>query len=93
MTYISGKITGLDLHVSRLNFEFAQIKLAPNKTIHPFEIKPLFGKSKWINHMISDVIILIKCDSIYFLSNWNNSRGARIEMFFAKLLKKKIYYE
>ena len=93
MIYISGKISGLDLDLARLNFEATQIKLAPGVTIHPFEIKPLFGTSNWLFHMIPDIWELLWCDSIYILSNYKDSKGARIELFIAKITGKEIYYE
>lgn len=93
MIYISGKISGLDIEVARLNFASAKIRLFPDIVINPMEIEPMFGLSNWYCHMFADVWELFRCDSIYMLTNWKESRGARIEHFIAKLFKINIYYE
>jgi hypothetical protein len=43
--------------------------------------------------MISDIWELCRCDSIYMLENWKDSKGARIELIIAKILFKNVYYE
>lgn len=93
MTYISGKISGLDIDVARLNFASAKMKLFPEVCVNPMEIEPMFGISIWLFHMFSDVWELWRCDSIYMMSNWRDSKGARIEYIIAKILRLNIYYE
>lgn len=93
MIYISGKISGLDLDVAKMNFESARMKLHPQICITPFEIEPMFGWSVWACHMFSDVWELCRCDAIYMMSNWEDSKGAKIELKIAKILRLKIYYE
>lgn len=39
------------------------------------------------------VFHLLGCSYVYMLNNWRESRGARIEHFFAKLTFKKIIYQ
>lgn len=43
--------------------------------------------------MLIDFAQIRKVDSLYMLNNWRESRGARAEERFARLLKKKIIYE
>jgi hypothetical protein len=64
--------------------------LQPPKVINPLNIKPFLGIKTWHGYMINDVRALLKCDSIYMMDNWNESRGARIEFAIALLTKKKI---
>lgn len=93
--YISGKIGGLEddaiILFFRAKWELIERHGKDNITvINPFDIKPLFGiKSYWF-FMITDIIALLKCDTVYFLNNWTDSRGAKIEMRFALMFKKRI---
>jgi hypothetical protein len=94
--YLSGKIGGLETFDSYLNFEIAKWALlakhrpANITVINPLDIKPLFGIKQYWFFMITDIIALLKCDTVYFLSNWTDSRGAKIEMRIALLFKKRI---
>ena len=62
--------------------------------INPLNIHPLFGIKRWFFHMVADIWVLItKADTIYMLNNYKQSKGAKTELFFAKLFNKKIEYE
>ncbi|KKN62176.1 hypothetical protein LCGC14_0514550 [marine sediment metagenome] len=43
--------------------------------------------------MSNDLEILSRCDAIYVLNNWEDSRGAKMELAVARKLKMEIYYE
>ena len=43
--------------------------------------------------MRDDISALMKCDAIYMLNDWGQSRGARIEYVIAKELGLEIIYE
>lgn len=91
--YISGKITGLPTHYYTQAFAQAETqvqKFYSKNIVSPLRIRPLFGIKRWEFYMVSDLIQLAKCDSVAFMQNWKDSRGARIEMLFAILLNKKI---
>jgi hypothetical protein len=93
--YLSGKISGLEPKRYKRNFAYAKMDvLFSNKdaiVYSPLEIKPLFGIKKYWFYMIADLYtLLFKCDTIYLLPNWKDSRGAKIELFFALLFNKKI---
>jgi hypothetical protein len=47
----------------------------------------------WTLHMIVDIINLACCSHVYFLRDWRDSRGAKIEYRFAKLFNKKILWQ
>jgi hypothetical protein len=49
---------------------------------------PLFGIKKWLFFMVSDLISLKKCDAIALQPNWEDSKGAFIEYFYAKFFLK-----
>ena len=56
--------------------------------INPLNIRPLFGIKKWPFHMIADLRELRKCDVIFVQDNWEDSKGAFIEVFLAKFVWK-----
>jgi hypothetical protein len=60
------------------------------KVVNPLNIKPFLGIKNWHCYMIPDIYNLLKCDAIYMMDNWSQSRGARIELAIALLTKKKI---
>ena len=91
--YISGQITGLEAPEALKNFNKAEnvLKLLGHRVVNPMKInKP--GDS-WKQCMITDIKALMDCDAIYMLSNWINSRGARIEFCIAKETDLSIMYE
>ncbi len=47
----------------------------------------------WKDFMRADIPFVLKADVIYMLSNWETSRGARIEHWLAKRHNKRIIYE
>jgi hypothetical protein len=95
--YISGKISGLDPIVYKRNFANAKSALLSQentktfRVFSPIDIRPVFGIKKYWFYMIADLYTLFfKCDTIYMLPNWKDSKGAKIELFFALLTFKKI---
>ena len=60
----------------------------PYKIINPLDIRPLFGIKKWLFFMIADLRELRKCDVIFVQDNWEDSKGAFIEVFMAKFVWK-----
>jgi hypothetical protein len=78
--YISGKITGLPIEEVEGNFYNAQNRLeeAGFKVVNPLN-NGLSINDKWEHHMKADIKLLMECNTIYLLSNWKDSRGARIE--------------
>ena len=94
-TYISGKITGLDINEAKGNFKEAErslkdIDLIP---INPMEIVPENKDFKWEDYMLADIKELFKCEAIYMLSNWKDSQGARIERAIAFEMNMTIFYQ
>jgi hypothetical protein len=102
--YVSGKISDKDPIKQQANIDlfyeevdklwWRTIGLQPSNIsniFNPCDITPLFGIKKYWFHIIADLYVLIfKCNSIYLLDNWKESRGAKIELFIALLLNKKI---
>lgn len=69
----------------------AQIGLF-TKAINPLKLPVLF--KNWYSRMVIDLFYLFfVADSIFMLTNWKESRGAKIEHKVAKFFNKSIYYE
>lgn len=93
--YLSGKISGLEddaiILFLRAKWELIEKHGSANiNVINPIDTKPLFGIKQYWFFMITDIIALLKCDAVYFLNNWTDSRGAKIEMRIALMFKKRI---
>lgn len=89
--YIAGKITGIE-NEAVLKFKRAETIL---KGMGYEPVNPLIENTTdtWENYMKLGISKLLTCDGIYMLSNWMNSKGAKIEHNLAEILKLKIIYE
>jgi hypothetical protein len=83
--YISGKITGYPK--AEKEFAEAEKKLtaAGLTAVNPFRFNHDHDES-WESYMRVCIIELCKCNTIYMLPNWKDSRGAKIEYKLAKKL-------
>ncbi len=91
--YISGAISGIRLEPAKHKFKLAEISLKEQgyEVVNPMEIND--DDTLWTECLIKDIQELMYCDAIYMLSDWINSRGARIEFCIAKEMGKKIMFE
>ena len=86
--FISGKVSGLDIDEAYSNFSKAETDLIRwgYDVVNPMKIcKPYWS---WLRCMIVCLWNLTWCEKIYLLDNWHESKGARIEYKYAKLLRK-----
>ena len=92
-TYVSGMITGLDMRDVSIAFESACgfLRSEGLRPLNPLDIAP--KGLTWKEYMQIDLRALRLCDSIYMMKGWHNSRGARIEHWFAKRIGLKVYYQ
>ena len=93
--YIAGKITGLDYNETFKKFERAEIALREQgfEPINPMK-KPSEQKDKsWSEYMCEDMHYLFGCDAIFLLSDWFDSKGARIEFAIARELELDILFD
>ena len=93
LTYVSGMITGLDMDDALASFNSACIFLRSEglSPLNPLDIAP--KGLTWKEYMQIDLRALCLCNSIYMMKGWENSRGARLEHWFAKRIGKTIYYQ
>ena len=92
--YISGQISGLTRP------EYVAYFLAAARLLNAQGydvVNPLFNgvdaTQPWQVHMKADIRLLIECDAIFMLSNWELSNGATLEREIAKGLGLRIEYE
>lgn len=88
--FISGKVSCIEYYVAYQNFSNAERKLSAQgyRVINPMKICK--KRWSWLRCMARCLWAIISCDKIYQLPNWQESRGARIEYKWAKLLRKRI---
>ncbi len=89
--YIAGKISGLDYEEAWNNFKAAEIALETlgHGSVNPMRENGLDGDGNehpWAEYMRRDIPHLLRCDGIYLLSNWKDSKGARLERHIAEEL-------
>ena len=81
--FISGKVSGTDLAMTKYKFQEAYYDIAAKygyqycDIINPTQLGLTF-KDSWIKCMVVSVWKLLKCRSIFMLTDWSKSRGARI---------------
>ena len=88
--FISGKISGEEYYVAYGKFANAERVLASMgyEVVNPMKICK--RDWSWVRCMIKCLWAIMWCDKIYQLPDWKESKGARIEYKWAKLLRKRI---
>ncbi len=92
--FISGKITGEPDWVNLFKGIADRLRLNGDIYITPIEIKRfvdnkfnLLGKSPFYkDYLIECLLNISRFDAIYFLSNWETSKGSKVEHEFAKAI-------
>lgn len=82
--YISGKITGLPVQEAIAKFRSAaeKIRRFGFEPVSPFD-NGLPLEADWAEHIGKDISLLLRCDAIYLLDDYEKSEGARIELCIA----------
>jgi hypothetical protein len=93
--YISGKITGLPINkvVEKFKWHSGILEMKGYLPVNPIDVSPFAEDKEWEDYMIDDIAALFKCDAIYMLKDWGQSKGARIEYQIAKELGLQILFE
>lgn len=92
--YISGKISGLPYQDVKEKFERVErlIQKIGLSCVNPLN-NGLSENHTWAEHMAIDIKLLLTCDAIILLNNWEDSMGARIEHYVAKEKGLAIWHE
>lgn len=98
--YISGCITNKDtlnpnevLHkIERFEKASQRLKGAGYTVVNPCNLPHMHNHS-WEAYLKEDLRAMLKCDAVYMLEGWKESKGAITEYEIAKLLKLEVLYE
>lgn len=85
--YISGKITGLKPSSAKNAFDVCDRKLTAQgyETVNPMAM--VYDPKKEYDQAMKECIsLLIDCDAIYLMSNWQSSKGAILEHMIASVI-------
>lgn len=87
--FISGKISGLEYYVAYGKFSNAERMLQQMgyATVNPMKLCK--KRWSWLRCMAKCLWAIMFCRKIHQLPNWQDSRGARIEYKWAKILGKR----
>ena len=78
--YISGKITGCpDLNKPKFEHAENELKKIYKKVINPHKLPDNHNKS-WEAYMKACIIAMCKCDVVFLLDDWQQSKGAIVEV-------------
>ena len=88
--FISGKVSGLPYTHVQERFNRVASLFDGYEVCNPVKLcKPYWS---WPRCMIVCLWHLMKCDTVVFMDNWQDSRGARIENRAARFFDKQIIY-
>ena len=88
--YISGQITG-NPDFKQAEYKIKKYRGGLIEIINPIRVRPFLGIKKWLFYMIPAVFNVLNSDEVYLISNWHQSKGAKIEFWIANHLKKPVY--
>lgn len=92
--YIAGKVTGLEKAevFKKFNESVSQLKKQGYITMSPAVLASNEG-FEHSDYMHVCFAMIDVCDAVYMQKDWRNSKGARMELQYAKKCKKRILYE
>ena len=93
--YISGKITGLTKEEYVSNFLMAEMHLKSqgHEVANPVTFVAGIDLEDYPKLMGKCIEELLRCDAIYMLTNWQDSKGAKTELNTAHIYEKVDIYE
>lgn len=92
--YIAGKITGLPRCAVQYKFCMAAFALkVQGHTVFMPSVLPMYENVPHEDYMHVCYAMIDICDAVYMLADWQQSKGARMELQYAADWGKKILYE
>lgn len=83
--YLSGPMTGLpDLNFPAFAAMTTSLREGGHTVTNPAELNPDGGS--WNDCMRRDIAALMDCDTVATLPDWENSKGAKLEVLIAEKL-------
>jgi hypothetical protein len=79
--YLSGRITGNDNYIAEFKHAEYELWKQANIIVSPLDYIPL---ENWKDYMRRDLNLIKGCKAIYMIKGWETSRGANIELWFAR---------
>ena len=92
--YISGKISGLPFDEVKLKFEKAETGLVAQgyEVVSPLKTGVPYPHDPWEFQAALNIILLIGCDAVFLLPDWEYSKASSLEKNIAERLGKKMIY-
>lgn len=93
--YVAGKISGLDEDEAFRLFEEAERLLiaAGHTPLNPMKLVDQAEGREYEEYLLDALrVMILDCEGVYFLSNWQDSFGARIEHAIAVEMKTPRFY-
>jgi len=95
--YIAGQITGLEYDAAFAKFAAAEdlLRELGHEPVNPMRENGLDSDGKeypWAEYMKRDIPHLLRCDGIYLLPCWADSKGATFEKLIAETLEMEIIH-
>ena len=92
--YISGAITGTDDYMERFMNAETTLSNKGYSVLNPAKLNIMLpGDTTHEEYMMMSLTMLSMCDAIYMLTGWQQSRGANMELGYAKAKKLDVIYE
>lgn len=97
--YISGKITGTDDYKDRFLKAEQELRSRGFNVLNPVKAGKWLERylapevPTWIQYMKQAIKLMMSADSVYMMKGYKESKGARLELFLAKILQYEIIYE
>lgn len=92
--YISGKISDCPNYLDNFMIAEGELINEGHNVINPARIMANFPKeTRYVEYMAMSLRLLDECDTIYLLTNWYSSYGARIEYLYALSQGKEVIFQ
>lgn len=88
--YIAGKITGLENYKEIFDNKEKELTAAGHRVLNPSVFPKGFEQEEYLEICYSMIDV---CDGVYFLDNWTDSNGAKLEHEYAIKNDKWIRYQ
>lgn len=90
--YLAGKITGNPNFKDDFKKAELELRLKGHKVLNPADTIARIDGLKHEEYLHICLAMIDVADAVAFLPNWKDSKGAKIEMEYAKKANKKIMY-